>query len=278
MKRRLLQLTLILTGTTILLLFFSVAMAGTIGNPTATVEQGSFRVGAEIDLTERDIEDDDGGESVEAESNRYIVRGTYGISDQINVYAKLGMADCTLDDLDFEGDNEVTYGGGLKATIYDEDELKIGVVVQLAYFSSEDSYEEDTYEEDSYDYYYYHDSYSCSYSEDIELTWWEYEIAVGASYEGLENFVPYGGIFYSKIDGEAKSKYKSKYNYEWEDYYGTYSDSGSDSGSETSDFEESDSIGIFVGADYAVSEQFNLGAEARLINETSFSFLASYAF
>lgn len=258
MKRRLLQLTLILTGTTILLLFFSVAMAGTIGNPTATVEQGSFRVGAEIDLTERDTEDDDGGESVEAESNRYIVRGTYGISDQINVYAKLGMADCTVDE--FEGDNEFTYGGGLKATIYDEGEVKIGVVAQISHFSSEDSYEEE-----EADYY-----YTYSYSEDIELTWWEYEIAVGASYEGLENFVPYGGIFYSKIDGEAKSKY----NYEREDYYGTHSDSGS----ETSDFEESDSIGIFVGADYAVSEQFNLGAEARLIAESSFSFWASYAF
>jgi len=252
MKRRLLQLISILTGNMILLLFFSVAMAGTIGNPTATVEQGSFRVGAEIDLMERDIESDDGGEAVEAESNRYIVRGTYGISDQINVYAKLGMADCTVDE--FDGDNQFTYGGGLKATIYDAGEVKIGLVAQLSHVSSEDSYEEEGY-------------YGYSYSEDVELTWWEYEIAVGASYGGLGNFVPYGGIFYSRIDGEAEVAY------EWVNYYyGTYS------GSETSDFEESDSIGIFVGADYAVSEQFNLGAEARLINESSLSFWASYAF
>ena len=262
MKRRLLQLTSILTGNMILLLFFSVAMAGTIGNPTATVEQGSFRVGAEIDLTERDIEVDDGGESLEAESNRYIVRGTYGISDQINVYAKLGMADCTVDEFEFDGDNEFTYGGGLKATIYDAGEVKIGLVAQLSHFSSEDTIWE---KEGGYG--------GVSWEErgERELTSWEDEIAVGASYGGLGNFVPYGGIFYSRIDGEADYEQSGeRYHYGSEVHSYSYP--------ETSDFEESDSIGIFVGADYAVSEQFNLGAEARLINESSFSFWASYAF
>ena len=249
MKKRLLQLTVVLSANIFLLCLFSVATAGTIGNPTARVEQGVFQVGGEIDFGERDI-DVDNSKDLEVESNRYIVTGAYGVSDQINVYAKLGMADASIDEhgIDFDGDMQITYGGGLRATVHEIDDVKIGVAAQISYFSSEDTEE--------LQYYYY------TYSTDIEVTWWEYEIAAGASYEGIESFVPYGGILFSKTDGEVKATQTSA----------VYSKS------EKVDFDEADLVGIFLGADYNVTPEFKVGLEARLMNQTSFSLMANYVF
>lgn len=262
MKRKLIQLTSALTANLILLLLFSVAMAGTIGNPTATVNQGSFQLGAEFDLVERDVEPED-NEDVEIESNRYVVKGIYGISDRFNIYAKLGVANAEFkiedDDFDFKSDNEFTFGAGLKSIIYEQDELKIGLVVQISHFTTEDTVSE---EEGTYYGHHY------TYSEDIELTWWEYDVALGVSYEGLGSFVPYGGILFSKIDGESEYTGKAE----------APSIGYSEEDSDKDDFEESDSFGVFVGADYNVIPHFNVGVEARLINETSFSVMLNYAF
>ena len=80
-------------------------------------------------------------------------------------------------------------------------------------------------------------------------------IFAGASYLGFNKVVPYGGLNFSMIDGDF-----------------------SIAGVKVGDFEEADSIGLFMGVDLGINDQFKGGAEVRLVNETSFSVNLSYLF
>jgi len=83
----------------------------------------------------------------------------------------------------------------------------------------------------------------------------EIDIYAGTSYTGLGKLVPYGGLHFSMIDGEF-----------------------SDGTGWSNDFEQDDSVGLFMGADLGFSDQFRGGAEVRLVSETSFSLNLSYLF
>ena len=82
----------------------------------------------------------------------------------------------------------------------------------------------------------------------------EIDLYAGTSYTGLGKVVPYGGLHISMVDGETSS------------------------GAISADFEQDDSVGLFMGADMGLSDQFRGGAEIRLVNETSFSLNFSYLF
>ncbi|MGA1845183.1 MAG: hypothetical protein ACMUIS_11535, partial [bacterium] len=82
----------------------------------------------------------------------------------------------------------------------------------------------------------------------------EMDLFAGTSYLGLGKVVPYGGLHLSMVDGE-------------------FTDTGY-----SADFEQDDSIGLFMGADMSLSDQFRGGAEVRLVSETSFSLNFSYLF
>jgi len=82
----------------------------------------------------------------------------------------------------------------------------------------------------------------------------EMDLYAGTSYTGLGKVVPYGGLHFSMVDGE-------------------FSSSGS-----SMDFEQADSVGLFMGADLGFNNQFRGGAEVRLVSETSFSLNLSYLF
>jgi len=83
----------------------------------------------------------------------------------------------------------------------------------------------------------------------------EMDLFAGTSYLGLGKVVPYGGLHLSMVDGEVSAL-----------------------GTKVADFEEADSIGLFMGADMGLSDQFRGGAEIRLVSETSFSLNFSYLF
>ncbi len=44
------------------------------------------------------------------------------------------------------------------------------------------------------------------------------------------------------------------------------------------DFDEDDLIGIFLGGEYDITPQAKAGVELRLMSETSFTLMASFAF
>ena len=234
MKKRTLLFASCLASSLMVLFLVSVAMAGTIGNPTLTAAKGSFQLSAGVDLAERDMDVED--EEYEWEGTSFFIRGTYGISDTVNIHAKLGV--CETDDSN--GDNEIFYGIGLKGNVYEKDNVKIGFVAQVSRFTAED------------------DEDWPPFSAEIELDWWEYDIGLGASFYGAGNFVPYAGFLFSKVDGE------------WDFSVATLD--------VDDDFDEEDSFGAFLGADYFFSPEFSISGEARLVNENSFSLTLNYSF
>ncbi len=145
-----------------------VAIAGTVGNPTATVAKGSFLVGAEIDFWERDVEN---GGTFEVDGTKILVKGTGGISDNIDVFAKIGMAE--VEDSGFD----LAIGVGGKVNVYERGKIKAGVVAQILYWSGEDS------------------------GVDIDIT--EFDLAFGGSYDVTKEFDCYGGLMLAIVQGDA---------------------------------------------------------------------------
>jgi hypothetical protein len=183
MKKELCKASFILALIVIFVSVSPAAMAGTVGSPTATVEQGSFQVGAEIDLWERDMEVETGDEG-EVEGKKILVKGTYGISDKIDVFAKIGMADAKIDDIDFESDMDIAYGIGDKVNVYEKGQIKADVDAQIPLCSGDD----DT-----------------AVGPNVEIDATEFDPAIGGSYEVSEAFNCYGGLMYDMVIEEMSN-------------------------------------------------------------------------
>ena len=215
MKKELYRASLILALIVMFASVSPVAIAGTVGNPTATVAKGSFLVGAEIDFWERDMEN---GGTFEVDGTKILVKGTGGISDNIDVFAKIGMAE--VEDSGFDP----AIGVGGKVNVYERGKVKAGVVAQILYWSGEDS------------------------GVDIDIT--EFDLAFGGSYDVTKEFDCYGGLMLAMVQGDADGN----------------------------DFDQDDPIGIFLGGEFDITPEAKAGVELRLISETSFTLMASFAF
>ncbi len=215
MKKELYRASFILALIVLFVSVSPVAMAGTVGNPIATLAKGSFLVGAEIDIWDRDFEN---GGTFDAEGTKILVKGTYGISDKIDVFGKIGMAE--VEDSGFEP----ALGIGGKVNVYERGKIKAGIVAQFLLWSGEDS------------------------GVDIDIM--EFDLAFGGLYEVTKEFDCYGGLMLAMAEGDASGN----------------------------DFNAKDSIGIFLGGEYDITPQAKAGVELRLISETSFTFMANFAF
>lgn len=135
MRKKLFKIIIILTVNFILLSLSSMTKAGTIGNPAATLKQKKAQISFEADFSKRDIDLKDITMEEEFTGTSYMLKGAYGIFDQVNIYAKLGMAASESDHriMDtgtlhekFKGDLGLAYGAGINATFFGQDGLKIG--------------------------------------------------------------------------------------------------------------------------------------------------------
>ena len=215
MKKELYRASFILALIVMFVSVSPVAMAGTVGNPTAIAGKGSFLLGGEIDFWDRDFEN---GGTFDAEGTKILAKGTYGITDKIDVFGKLGMAE--VENSGFEP----AFGLGGKMNVYERGQIKAGIVAQFLLWSGED---------DGFD---------------IDLM--EIDLAFGGLYEVNKEFDCYGGIVLAMVDGDVDG----------------------------SDFDAADPIGIFLGGEYDISPKAKAGIELRLISETSFAFMVSFAF
>ncbi len=168
MKKELYRSSFILALIVLIVSVSPVAMAGTVGNPTATVAKGSFLVGAEIDIWKRDMKN---GGTFDVDGTKILVKGTGGITDNIDVFAKIGMAKVESSDMG------LAVGVGGKVNVYERGKIKAGVVAQILYWSGDDS------------------------GVDIDIT--EFDLAFGGSYDVTKEFDCYGGLMWSMIDGDA---------------------------------------------------------------------------
>lgn len=232
---------------------YAVSNAGTIGNPTSTVEKGKISGGLDIDIISRDLKaDESGAPAVEVKSNRILLKGAYGVNAgniPLDVYGKVGMANVDPEDQEYccdvedsvlkvkaTGDYGFAVGAGVKATVHEIPNVaRIGVGVQLLNFTSKVTEKVAGDETKS------------------DITNFEYDIFAGGAYTAIKDFVPYGGIALSKVNGKSKA-----------------------TGFPSVDINEDKSFGIFLGGDYSIQDRLKAGLELRLIDETSFALSISY--
>src|ERR1700688_4890404 len=104
-----------------LLFVFSVtALASNIDVPTAALKKGSFGLGLELDMSSRDIKfsNREKGES----SLRYLMKGSYGLWDWINLYGIVGGGNIH-DGTGFRRAPGLAFGGGIKLRLYEYEDV-----------------------------------------------------------------------------------------------------------------------------------------------------------
>lgn len=160
-----------------------------MGPTAAGLKQGESRIGFEYGYSDSDFEFSSipslgvsaGKDDLEVQKY-YGVIGT-GISDDIEAFVRIGAAKVQQDDLDSViGDADgLAFGGGLKATLKQEDNVKWGVLAQLNWMDTEF----DT-------------------NPSLEISMLELQIAFGPTVQISDNFSVYGGPFLKFVDGDLE--------------------------------------------------------------------------
>jgi hypothetical protein len=203
------------------------AKAGVIGDPTASGKPDTLsQFNLEYDLIQRDMDTGRNEFGGEATSERILLQGIYGLTQFVDLYLRVGMADIETGSRGFEGDFGVAFGGGGRWTLFQKENLKVGVGIQFLEFFSRDS--------------------GATAS---KVTWTEIETFLGGSLQGMEHFVPYFGVLLSKAQGKF--------------------DGGPTIRSD-------DFIGVFIGAEFKIYENYYFSSEARIINENSLTLRLNY--
>ncbi|MBN2130001.1 MAG: hypothetical protein JW741_10915 [Sedimentisphaerales bacterium] len=243
-----------------------------MGPPTAGLNQGQFRLGAEYGYSEMDLEldwDDETETIVDLESNMFFATLGYGVMDNWEFYVQLGVANAEFDKIEtddpndpgddnigFEGDYGFAYGFGTKYTFWEQMEgLTWGVLFQMKWINSEDTLKGSDFEEGEG--YYFE-----TWSDDLELDYYEMQIAVGPTWQAMDGLCIYGGPFVHLVSGDLDVDYSESWAvYDNPEGTGTPIDEGSESGSDSGDLEEESSFGGYVGAQFDVTEQMQVFAE-----------------
>jgi len=212
---------------------------------------------------------------------RTMVKVSYGVLDNFDVYLKLGTADFeskakfvetwsseSMSDIleesqiKIKGDNAFAYGFGAKGTYDLENDWLIGVDVQYLRhkndFKGTESWTD--YDYDAAGNRIGSDSGTTSHRGKVTFQAWHIAPYIAKK---LGSFLPYLGVKYSSIETKLK---------------GTYTDPGEPSEDYKVKFRAEDHFGVFLGTDYKVSDVLTLNFEARFIDETAISFGGTYRF
>lgn len=188
MKKRMLLLGVVLM---VAGLWSSAALAlTTMGPPMAGLKQGQSGVGFDFSYSEMDVEVSGLGISEtldDVESFAYLVNLSYGITDNWEAFIRLGLTDVEFEE--FDGSSEFAYGFGTKVTFEQKDAVTWGGLFQMTWAKSDDSLT----------------GYVPGYgivTADIEIDFYEIQIAVGPTYELNDTTSIYGGPFLHFINGD----------------------------------------------------------------------------
>jgi hypothetical protein len=206
--------------------------AAPIGKPTAGLKTGQFRAGFDYAWGEANLELSYGGSSItlkDVETNSYLANLGYGISDDWEVYIRLGVANADFED--FDGDYGFAYGFGTKVTFAKDDKLSWGALFQMGWTKSEDTYTDTDFGLGMFD---------------MEADFYEMQIAVGPTYE-MEGWRIYGGALLYFLDGDLDVK------------------GAGVSGS--IDIEEESQFGGYVGAEFDLAENCLLYVEGQFTGD-----------
>lgn len=254
-----------------LCIFSSVSYAASIGNKIEPIGQGKFAVTAEGNFTfDRDMEAKGSSTSgstvtgLEVEKmNQEYGKLIFGLTDNINIFAKLGAAELrdlqatfsTGESVDADFDNDFLYGGGFNTVVNvgDNEEFFVGLSGDFSFF------EADTSDLTIID------NTVTNISGGIEVA----EIQVGG-YTGMKLGIsdniaalPYVGVFYNNFNLDANAI--------------NYTISGTNYVLDI-DSDGDDEFGIAVGTDVNIAENFSLNVEGRFITGTAISFGGTFKF
>jgi hypothetical protein len=174
-----------------LVLFFLLAVvpsaySGQVGSLSTNVGEGRLSLSAGLSYINKDIERD--GREDEMTSRQLVVKGSYGLHPNLDLYVKLGFADLEVDDYDFEGRLDALYGVGLRVKIFQDPENKVNVLMdgEVTQFSSDDN--------------------------DVEADVLDYHLAFIVT-NRAGNIIPYGGIRFSETEVDFdRTKYTADKN------------------------------------------------------------------
>ena len=194
---------------------------------------------------------------IETEKGYYAgMKAAYGLLDNLDVYVRAGASDYKVksqfftgsradDKLKFDTDTDFAYGFGLKGTYNLNENLLLGCDLQ---------YRRSKHEAEGKDTPVSGAESSTTYKSFVIQEW---HVAPYIA-KKLGNFVPYLGVRYSdaKLDIERP---------------------------DSSNFgevkaEADNNVGVFVGTDYKLGENWKLNLEGRFVDETAMSFAATYKF
>ena len=186
-----------------------------MGPPTAGLKQGQFQVGADYSYSITDLKLRKGSwieylngwfyDSGPAESftlkdfktNKIYASLGYGIADNWEAFLRLGGADATFGDSiwedaeKFDSPTDFAIGFGVKATFYEEDNLKIGGLFQTSWAA-------------------FHGKLQAAHwtaADSVNIDFTEIQIAIGPTYKLLEGVSIYGGPFLHFVDGDLDDKF-----------------------------------------------------------------------
>ena len=228
-----------------------------LGPPTAGLRKGQFKEGVEYSYSTMDfklskgkwIEHLDGvffdsGKAVSLtlkkfKTNKAYFNLGYGITDDLDVFLRLGattakFGDSIWEDAEkFDDHANFTIGCGIKATFYEDDNLKLGGLFQASWAEFDGKL----------------NAAHWAAADFIEMNITEIQVAVGPTYKLAERISIYGGPFFHFIIGDLDDEFSevsgeslltSKYSW---------------------DIEESSIFGAYIGAQVEIAENSSFGIE-----------------
>jgi hypothetical protein len=186
-----------------------------MGPPASGLRQGQFHVGADYSYSEMDLELDagrwveyldgvfnDAGDALsftlkDFETARLYASFGYGIADNWDVFVRLGGTDAQFGDSiwqdqeRFDSGAQMAIGGGVKATFYEEGNLRLGALLQASWAEFDGEL--------------LAPHWAAADSVEMDIT--EIQIAVGATCRLTDQVSIYGGPFFHFVDGDLDDVY-----------------------------------------------------------------------
>jgi hypothetical protein len=164
-----------------------------MGPPAAGLRQGGWSIGIDYSTSKINGKEDRQWWSSSrkfkgASMDKIYANLGYGVADNWEVYGRLGGSKLESDNLYYGniwGAYGQAYGLGTKATIYQEGNVKWGVLFQIGWNQTKDQSSEDFYD---------------------KAAWHEYQIAVGPTYKLTDKVSIYGGPFYNYLKGTLSDR------------------------------------------------------------------------
>ena len=224
------------------------AYAGPMGPVKPTM--GRFGLEFEIASDQRDMEcSSNAADKSRAENLYFLGRGTYGLTDKVELTVRLGgasmdevfKADVNGTEATFNGSTEFAWGLGIAGILYDAGTWNIaGNANYLAHSGHDGTITPNV-------------SLTAS-NQDFDYSEWQIGLQVQGKYD---QFLPYLGVKYSDATLDY-NKYKGR--------------------TDRADSESDNNVGVYVGAGFDLTPQWSGYVEGRFVDETSFGGGIRYTF